>query len=269
MAQFQTWFGNAPHLAYGIQLLPLTPISERRDDIDWAKQLYPSYAESCSTATDCDMEGWGILQHAILAEVGHPELAIKYAEGLPDEAFTSAGGNGHSLTNTIWYYSTRPETKPLVLPSVRTPSPSPQVANNGIVTEEFNCGCPETCTKEVQDYDSVGFTCGARMKWLMKNDGKSEHDACSKVAGVEFTETCAGCDPNRCTAPLVSPAVISHECPPCTMDACKKSKCPVLDAPFMCMNGSNEGGCSMVPWTLDTEGSSNCNTSCQLSYECL
>jgi len=118
MALFQTWFGNVPHLAYGIQLLPLTPISEERDDIDWAKEFYPSYAESCSTATDCDMEGWGILQHAILATVGHPKLAIKYAEGLLEEAFTSAGGNGYSLTNIIWYYySTRPEATPLLLPS--------------------------------------------------------------------------------------------------------------------------------------------------------
>ena len=56
--QLQTWFGSAPHLAYGIQLLPLTPISERRDAHDWAKQLYPSFAESCSINPDCTKQGW-------------------------------------------------------------------------------------------------------------------------------------------------------------------------------------------------------------------
>ena len=72
MAQFQTWFGNAPYLAYGIQLVPLTPVSERRDKIDWAKELYPSFANSCRSSSSCDAEGWGISQNAILATVGHP-----------------------------------------------------------------------------------------------------------------------------------------------------------------------------------------------------
>jgi len=58
MAQFQTWFGNAPHLAYGIQLLPLTPVSEKRDALDWIKELYPSFAESCFNAPDCKEQGW-------------------------------------------------------------------------------------------------------------------------------------------------------------------------------------------------------------------
>ncbi len=61
MAQFQTWFGNAPHLAYGIQLLPLTPVSERRDALDWITQLYPSFAESCSNAPECKDQGWCVI----------------------------------------------------------------------------------------------------------------------------------------------------------------------------------------------------------------
>ncbi len=115
MVQFQTWFGAAPHLAYGIQLLPLTPISEQRDEIGWAKQLYPALAESCHGVQGCDEEGWGILQYAILATVGYPKEAIAYAESLKGDVFNTAGGNGHSLTNTLWYYSTRPETEPLNL----------------------------------------------------------------------------------------------------------------------------------------------------------
>lgn len=273
MAQFQTWFGSAPHLAYGIQLLPLTPISERRDDIDWCNQLYPSFAESCKHATDCDQEGWGILQHAILATVGHSKLAIEYVEGLPEDAFTSAGGNGHSLSNSIWFYATRPKTKPLELPHIRTPSPTPASGPStaGGINNGFNCGCPETCSEEVQNYPAGGFTCGERIQYLITQEKKSVPDACSLVAGVEFTDLCAGCDPNRCIAPRVAPIEISTQCPPCDVDECKDNglnRCPVLDAPFLCTDGSNEGGCSMVPWTLNTVGGSNCNKCCQLTYKC-
>jgi len=141
MAQFQTWFGAAPYLAIGIQLMPLTPVSESRDDIDWAKQLYPSFAESCHTATDCDEEGWGVLLYAILAEVGHPEKAIAYAESLSLDVFETAGGNGHSLTNTIWYYSTRPKTEPLELFSF-APTQSPIVLAQKIRSPVDASLCP-------------------------------------------------------------------------------------------------------------------------------
>jgi endoglucanase Acf2 len=42
MAQFGTWFGAAPYLPYGIQLLPLTPISEDRDGLDWVNEVHYS-----------------------------------------------------------------------------------------------------------------------------------------------------------------------------------------------------------------------------------
>eukprot|EP00551_Chaetoceros_affinis_P012648 CAMPEP_0203685684 /NCGR_PEP_ID=MMETSP0090-20130426/48675_1 /ASSEMBLY_ACC=CAM_ASM_001088 /TAXON_ID=426623 /ORGANISM="Chaetoceros affinis, Strain CCMP159" /LENGTH=416 /DNA_ID=CAMNT_0050554887 /DNA_START=424 /DNA_END=1674 /DNA_ORIENTATION=+ len=277
MAQFQTWFGNAPHLAYGIQLLPLTPVSERRDALDWVKQLYPSFAESCSTAPDCKSQGWGILQHAVLAEVGYPHLAIEYAEALPKSAYTSAGGNGHSLTNSIWYYATRPKTEPIALPNIPTPPPvaSPSKASHSHSNDEnatsFDCGCPETCTAKVQGYAAGGFSCGARITWLMKTVKKSEVDACSLVAGVQFTDVCAGCDPNRCTAPRVTPVEESHICPACSKTECEDNtlnRCPLPDAPFLCTDGVNRGGCSMVPWILGTDGGSNCNKCCQLTYNC-
>jgi hypothetical protein len=35
MAQFQTWFGSAEYLPTGIQLIPLTSVSEERDSIEW------------------------------------------------------------------------------------------------------------------------------------------------------------------------------------------------------------------------------------------
>jgi len=258
MAQFQTWFGNKPHLVYGIQLLPLTPIAEERDDIKWAKELYPSFAESCRDADDCDAEGWGILQHAILAVVGHPHAAIKYVESLPKEAFESAGGNGHSLTNSIWYYATRPETEPLELAAIGD--------------DAFDCGCPETCNKAVlNSIAGIEFTCGVRIQWLVSNMGKSREEACTIVAGVEFKDICAGCDPNRCIEPMASPVTTHSQCPTCTKSVCKNkelNRCPIFEAPFVCVDGVNKGGCSMIPWDLGTTGGSNCNECCQLTYGC-
>ena len=184
----------------------------------------------------------------------------------------SAGGNGHSLTNTIWYYATRPKCDPIELP--HTPSPTPASYTTEIIpgpTPHFDCGCPETCTEEALDYPAGHYTCGERIYWLMKSAGKSEHDACSRVSGVEFTNICAGCDPNRCVAPKVSPKQESTVCPACSKEVCENgqlNKCPVLSAPFLCTSGVNEGGCSMVPWKLHTFGGSNCNTCCQLTYGC-
>jgi len=43
MVQFQTWFGNSPFLACGIQLLPLTPVSERRDNEQWVSKRTCSF----------------------------------------------------------------------------------------------------------------------------------------------------------------------------------------------------------------------------------
>ena len=31
----------------GIQLIPLTPVAETRDDIDWATMMYPKYDKAC------------------------------------------------------------------------------------------------------------------------------------------------------------------------------------------------------------------------------
>lgn len=88
--------------AIGIQLLPLTAIAESRDDVAWIRELYPEFAESCGAVDDCIKQGWSILQLATLATVGHVDLAVDKAEQLPDDVFESAGGNGHSRTNTMY-----------------------------------------------------------------------------------------------------------------------------------------------------------------------
>jgi hypothetical protein len=88
---------------------------------------------------------------------------------------------------------------------------------------------------------------------------------------VEFTDICSGCDPNRCVAPLISPTEMNNQCPPCSVDECNNpelNRCPVLNAPYVCTEGVNLGGCSMVPWKLHTDGGSNCEKCCQLSYKC-
>jgi len=115
MAQFQTWFGSIPFEVYGIQLLPITPVSEAVYDADWVQEFYPSLARSCEADDMCTDQGWSILQYTSQSVLGQRQEALESTLKLPDRAFTSAGGNGHSMTNTIWFISTRPDPtfKPL------------------------------------------------------------------------------------------------------------------------------------------------------------
>ena len=105
-AQFTTWFGNAPYLIYGIQLLPITPIAEARDDIEWANEIYGPLSQSCNGL--CVSEGWSIQVNAILATIGRVQEAVEGILSVPSSAYEYAGGNGHSKSNALWYISTRP-----------------------------------------------------------------------------------------------------------------------------------------------------------------
>lgn len=107
-ASFQTWFAPYAVVSYGIQLLPLTPIAEYRDDPEWAAELYPLYKESCESAGDyCTGNGWSILQAGLLATTGSHEKAINQALEVPKEVFATDGGIGNSLSNTLWFIATR------------------------------------------------------------------------------------------------------------------------------------------------------------------
>lgn len=109
MASFQTWFSPYAVVSYGIQLLPFTPVGELRDDPEWASILYPEYEESCKEAGDfCVKNGWDIIQAGLCATAGNFEEAMDQVLALSDTAFDSEGGEGNSLSNTIWYISTRP-----------------------------------------------------------------------------------------------------------------------------------------------------------------
>ncbi|KAL3940620.1 MAG: hypothetical protein SGBAC_004876 [Bacillariaceae sp.] len=109
MASFQTWFSPLPLVSYGIQLMPFTAVGELRDDPEWAATLYPIYEESCTEAGDfCTENGWDIVQAGLCATAGNMEEALDKAMAVSKESFTSDGGNGNSLANTIWYIATRP-----------------------------------------------------------------------------------------------------------------------------------------------------------------
>jgi endoglucanase Acf2 len=108
LAQAQTWFGNEPYKSYGINLMPLTAISELRDTPAWVKEMLPYFQESCSQYPACRSEGWSILIIACLATIGQVDEAFEQVLTLPEEVFNTAGGNGHSRSNTLWYVATRP-----------------------------------------------------------------------------------------------------------------------------------------------------------------
>jgi len=275
MCQFQTWFGAAAYLAYGIQLMPLTSVSERRDSVKWAQQMYPPFAASCKADRNCKEQGWSVLQYAMLAVVGHRDLAAEEVNKLPASVFESAGGNGHSLTNTLWYIATRPTVaEPLILDESDDGSDVSAVEDHKDITQpqSLQCECPDTCTKDQLAADAgEGYTCESRIRWLMTAFGKTEVDACRQVGGSEFRDLCGGCDPDRC-APLppsspVQPQQIEMEkiCPPCLPSVCKSdlNRCPrSLMAPFLCVSGPNKGGCAQTPWV------GSCTECCRLTSQC-
>jgi endo-1,3(4)-beta-glucanase len=110
MASFQTWFAGGDMASIGIQLLPFTAVSERRDDPEWAALVYPPYEESCLANHDfCVENGWSVLLCGLKATIGDREGALKDVLDIPVKVFKSDGGNGHTRSNLIWYVSTRPD----------------------------------------------------------------------------------------------------------------------------------------------------------------
>ncbi|KAG7369398.1 glycosyl hydrolase family 81 protein [Nitzschia inconspicua] len=115
MAMFGTWFSQWPLVSYGIQLLPLTPVAERRDDPEWAAILYPQYKKACQDAGDfCIENGWSILQAGLLATAGDRQGALDQAMNIPAFVYETQGGMGNSLTNLIWYIATRKQVQTML-----------------------------------------------------------------------------------------------------------------------------------------------------------
>lgn len=265
--QFQTWFGNSPYLVYGIQLLPMTNIGEHRDDPEWLKSIYLAMSDSCDDFDDCAATGWSVQILGSLAAVGHPKVAVKKALELPKHAFTSAGGDGHSLTNTLWYIATRPPiARPLVLPSAKnaTGKHMGPVETQAPVDKEHtitDCDQPETCTDFVLDTVTDLYTCRQRIQWLMWEVGKNQTEACTKIA-TEFPDECGGC--NSLAPQKNATAHVISTCPPCTERQCRSdlNRCPMYERTFVCTAGPNTGGCSGFPWSIDT---GLCQDCCELS----
>lgn len=266
MAQFQTWFGSAPYLAIGIQLLPLTPIAEQRDGLQWSMEMYPSLAESCAADKTCRSNGWSVLQLGILATVGHPKAATKDANTLDHSVFTSAGGNGHSLSNTLWYMSTRPTVEmPLTLHNATAKKAFVEINALGPPPSKNtlkDCYRPGACIDYVLDTIADEYSCRQRITWLMDTMGHSEMESCAMVGGKQFPKQCGACNPNATDT--------SHDfvaqCPPCTIKQCESelNRCPDYPQTFVCTDGSSHGGCSRFPWDLR---GTQCEQCCELT-EC-
>lgn len=114
MMDFQTWFGSNPYLCYGIQLIPLTVSSVYRDNPVWVKDMIIPYNNSCmadAAYEGCVMDGWSIPLISSYAAIGQTPLAWEMAMQLNASVFVSSGGNGHSLTNLLWYIATRESIK--------------------------------------------------------------------------------------------------------------------------------------------------------------
>ena len=146
--------------------------------------------------------------YAVLATLGHKEMALEKALALQDEVFQSAGGSGHSLSNTLWYIASRPI--PVVPYDLERPSSSihSKSVPDAVKKTLVDCGCPDTCTENALRNDADGFTCKDRIQWLMTNRGKTELGACAQVAD-EYQSQCLECNPGTCAAPASTPTSVS------------------------------------------------------------
>jgi hypothetical protein len=248
--------------------MPLTPISERRDGDQWIRQLYPAYVASCESDPMCIKEGWAVMVYAVLATLGHPEAAIEKALAIPESAFDSAGGSGHSLTNTLWYIASRPT--PIVPYDLVNPSTSIHSETVPMSEQEeiIDCGCPDTCIIQVLSTNADGFTCKERIQWLMTNRGLNDLGACRQVSG-EFQSECGPCNPELCSGSNIAKDTDSEQsrCPPCNKEVCQSdtNRCQIASAPFLCYEGTSMGGCASTPWNLSEN---HCLYCCELFEGC-
>ena len=209
---FGTWFGNNPYFIYGIQLIPLTPISEQRDNVDWVRQAFHPYASTCDSR--CIAEGWSVQLLALLATLGHKDKATDLAQGLGTSSFEMAGGSGHSLSNTLWYIATRPE-------DVET-FPLAQTYDWEAGPLNVTCSQPDTCTADVLDTMAGEASCRSRIEYLVNTMGKSEYDACYQIGVTEYPDVCGRCNPGENVNGASSGATVEGTSSPTTTLTCNK-----------------------------------------------
>jgi hypothetical protein len=261
MAQFQTWFGGAAYLAYGIQLLPFTSISEQRDGVEWSKSMYTAFASSCEDNQGCKDTGWKILLLGMLATVGHQDLAVQGALDLRDDVFEDPGGNGHSLSNTLWYIATRPKVdEPVLLGDNHTQQ---HQGNHG--DEPLDKGECLPCSQDV--CDSPLNRCPRYEMTFICIKGSSRGGCSGSPWDVSEGQYCSSCC-ELTDCPELTPVEKQVEnidddsnCPQCSQKEClsKINLCPAQNiAPFLCLEGSSTGGCSPSPWSLGDDCSRCC-----------
>lgn len=272
MVQFQTWFGGAPYLAFGIQMLPFTPISEARDSPAWLKSMYSAFEESCLTDAKCYETGWRVTQLAMQGAVGQQSSALKSLQGLDEGVFSDPGGNGHSRSNTIWYIATRPEIGTLPAPNPQnfprpsgpTPILKPPVSDpvsSGFQDKINFCGVPRTCTNYFLDVIADEYSCRQRITRLIEQ-GMDSVAACHQVASIQFPKQCGQCNPSTSSEPTSGST--ENKCPPCSHDVCKSdlNRCPQYEQTFLCTKGNSRGGCSPSPWELNFQV---CQACCEIT----
>lgn len=125
-----------------------------------------------------------------MASIGNVDTAIEQAQLIPDQAFDSPGGNGHSMTNTLHYFATRP---PVDDPVDLSDSNYTVVVQPQDSSSLLDCGVPETCTSGVLSAMASGYTCEERITWLMNWQGMDMAGACDMVGRAEFPNECGGC----------------------------------------------------------------------------
>ncbi len=110
LVQYQTFFGGQGYLMHGIQQIPYSPVSEALLPKEWVEYAFPIFEASCSAFAQCAQDGWLAfvkMQEAIL----DPESAWDFSSGgnFPISSFSNnnPGGNGNSLTNTLYWIATR------------------------------------------------------------------------------------------------------------------------------------------------------------------
>jgi Glycosyl hydrolase family 81 C-terminal domain len=280
MSQFGTWFGAAPYLPIGIQLLPLTAISEVRDD-DWANLIYKPLTKYCAADFKCTESGWSILQLAILATVGYADEAAMRVKELPDDSFENAGGNGQSRTNTLWYISTRPVVVDPI-PILRYDMRGQEEVQPKPLYALKDCYLPETCTDSVLDRIASEFTCRERMTFLIEQKQMTEWEACWRIGGLEFPDICGQCNPGvhfvskqeeeddkkkrEEEAQSEKIDMSPLQCQPCTHEECNSdlNSCPVYKRTFVCTEGTSKFGCSGDPhfWVEEKQ----CDSCCEMTH---
>ena len=92
-----TFFGANAEFVYGIQIVPVTPISEVLLDPVWIEDAWPQMATAAAGAS----QGWRGLLTMAHAQID-PAAAWNEADALTDY------DDGNSETNTLYWLATRP-----------------------------------------------------------------------------------------------------------------------------------------------------------------